>query len=418
MTTPRDAVQFTRESADRIAGVVRTLELTPARGAALNFEANSTYMVYVVATDSGSPALSSALGAVTILLTDVNEAPTEPNYAYSIAENSAVGTLIGSPLVGSDVDAGQTLTYTLTGSASFALGSGAAGWFDHVGTNAQFNTPRGIALDGAAGVLLIADFNSNRLRALDLSTLAVTTVAGTGAQAYGDGAQGVGALGRPVAVARGGGFTYVLDAYTLRRLDCPLPSAAPSPSPGASPSGSPAPAPPSPAPPPAPSSRGCALSGCVLLPLAGNGGVGFTNGAGATVQANYPIWGAVQPGTNNLWWADCNNMAIRETTPGGVTRTVAPAGTPDSVTFAYPAKFLPQSNRMVPGEEGVGWGGEMARGSVSTTVMASKADRRRAPVGARAVQSTAGAQGTAGLLATGSKPALPPCCSSRPATRA
>jgi hypothetical protein len=39
MTTPRDAVQFTRESADRIAGVVRTLELTPARGAALEFEA-------------------------------------------------------------------------------------------------------------------------------------------------------------------------------------------------------------------------------------------------------------------------------------------------------------------------------------------------------------------------------------------
>jgi hypothetical protein len=37
MSTPRDAVQFTRESADRIAGVVRTLELTPARGAALNF---------------------------------------------------------------------------------------------------------------------------------------------------------------------------------------------------------------------------------------------------------------------------------------------------------------------------------------------------------------------------------------------
>jgi hypothetical protein len=38
MTTPRDAVQFTRESADRIAGAVRTLELTPAGGAPLNFE--------------------------------------------------------------------------------------------------------------------------------------------------------------------------------------------------------------------------------------------------------------------------------------------------------------------------------------------------------------------------------------------
>ena len=34
----RDAVQFTRESAERIAGVVRTLELTPASGAPLNFE--------------------------------------------------------------------------------------------------------------------------------------------------------------------------------------------------------------------------------------------------------------------------------------------------------------------------------------------------------------------------------------------
>ena len=88
MTTPRDAVQFTRESADRIAGVVRTLELTPARGAALNFEANSTYMVYVVATDSGGYfgiRLSSAPAAVIIRLNDVNEAPTVPNYAFSIA---------------------------------------------------------------------------------------------------------------------------------------------------------------------------------------------------------------------------------------------------------------------------------------------------------------------------------------------
>jgi hypothetical protein len=39
MSTPRDPVQFTRESADRIAGVVRTLELTPASGAPLNFQA-------------------------------------------------------------------------------------------------------------------------------------------------------------------------------------------------------------------------------------------------------------------------------------------------------------------------------------------------------------------------------------------
>ena len=38
MTSPRDAIQFTRESADRIANVVRTLELTPARGTPLDYE--------------------------------------------------------------------------------------------------------------------------------------------------------------------------------------------------------------------------------------------------------------------------------------------------------------------------------------------------------------------------------------------
>ena len=55
MTTPRDAVQFTRESADRIAGVVRTLELTPASGAPLNFEAVQTQRkVFRMATFTGA----------------------------------------------------------------------------------------------------------------------------------------------------------------------------------------------------------------------------------------------------------------------------------------------------------------------------------------------------------------------------
>ena len=63
MTTPRDAVQFTRESADRIAGVVRTLELTPARGAALNFDAVQTQRqqkVFRVCTFDGAWPKNSA----------------------------------------------------------------------------------------------------------------------------------------------------------------------------------------------------------------------------------------------------------------------------------------------------------------------------------------------------------------------
>jgi hypothetical protein len=63
MSTPRDAVQFTRESADRIAGVVRTLELTPASGAALNFEAVQEFRqrkVFRVCTFSGAWAVGSS----------------------------------------------------------------------------------------------------------------------------------------------------------------------------------------------------------------------------------------------------------------------------------------------------------------------------------------------------------------------
>ena len=57
MTSARDAVQFTRESADRIANVVRTLELTPAKGAPLNYDAisqQSQRKVFRVCTFTGS----------------------------------------------------------------------------------------------------------------------------------------------------------------------------------------------------------------------------------------------------------------------------------------------------------------------------------------------------------------------------
>ena len=79
MTTPRDAVQFTRESADRIAGVVRTLELTPARGAALNFDAmppSANRKVFRVCTFTGAWAINGTktvtLRGVTATLSAVN----------------------------------------------------------------------------------------------------------------------------------------------------------------------------------------------------------------------------------------------------------------------------------------------------------------------------------------------------------
>ena len=63
MTSARDAVQFTRESADRIANVVRTLELTPAKGAPLNYDAmlqQSQRKVFRVCTFTGAWPINSS----------------------------------------------------------------------------------------------------------------------------------------------------------------------------------------------------------------------------------------------------------------------------------------------------------------------------------------------------------------------
>jgi hypothetical protein len=57
----RDAVQFTRESAERIANVVRAAELTPTRGRALSFEAiqqSASRKTFRMATFTGAWAIN------------------------------------------------------------------------------------------------------------------------------------------------------------------------------------------------------------------------------------------------------------------------------------------------------------------------------------------------------------------------
>ena len=93
MTTPRDAVQFTRESADRIAGVVRTLELTPARGAALNFEAvqsSRQQKVFRVCTFTGAWAKTS------IKTVTFRGVTSTPNTASATNLFAAIATAAGS----------------------------------------------------------------------------------------------------------------------------------------------------------------------------------------------------------------------------------------------------------------------------------------------------------------------------------
>ena len=98
--------------------------------AALDHETKDTYMVTVTVTDGKdaednfAPAVDDTI-TVTITVMDVNEAPVFPDTIAPIvvAENTVTGTNIGAPVVATDVDSGDTLTYTLddTDGASFAI---------------------------------------------------------------------------------------------------------------------------------------------------------------------------------------------------------------------------------------------------------------------------------------------------------
>ena len=117
----------------KVAGQLRTK-------AALNYETKKTYMVTVTAHDGTSNmADASASIDVTIHVTNVDEAPSiveggsispnnPPEFASAtasrtVAENTAAGEDIGTPVAATDDDADDTLAYTLGGAdvASFDI---------------------------------------------------------------------------------------------------------------------------------------------------------------------------------------------------------------------------------------------------------------------------------------------------------
>jgi sugar lactone lactonase YvrE len=92
------------------------------------------------------------------------------------------------------------------------------GFADGVGSSALFNFPQGIAATG--GFLYVSDWMNNRIRAVNVSSRAVVTLAGTG----GGGADVNGAattvavLALPVGVAVDGGTVYFVNNYVVRAV--------------------------------------------------------------------------------------------------------------------------------------------------------------------------------------------------------
>ncbi len=65
---------------------------------------------------------------------------------------------------------------TMVGTVTTVAGGAASGTADGTGTAATFKQPAGLALDETLGLLYIADYGNSRIRKIDLSNNAVTTV--------------------------------------------------------------------------------------------------------------------------------------------------------------------------------------------------------------------------------------------------
>jgi hypothetical protein len=109
-------------------------EITVANNSALDYEATSKYTLTVEVTDNGTPNLSDT-ATITVNVTDVNETPLLADATFSVAENAAVGTPVGT-LTAADPDRpAQTLSYAITA-----------------------GNPSGVfAIDSASGEITVAD---------------------------------------------------------------------------------------------------------------------------------------------------------------------------------------------------------------------------------------------------------------------
>ena len=101
---------------------------------------------------------------------------------------------------------------------STIAGSGTEGdHADGAGSTARFNGPIGLAVSGTT--LYVADFNNNRIRAIDLTNKTVSTIAGDGEKKNTDGIGTAAQFYQPIGIAVSGSTLYVTSGTRIRKLE-------------------------------------------------------------------------------------------------------------------------------------------------------------------------------------------------------
>jgi sugar lactone lactonase YvrE len=174
---------------------------------------------------------------------------------------------------------------------TFAGSAGVTGSADGTGSAAQFNLPRGVALDSAHNVLYVVDGQNHTIRKITIPGAVVTTLAGqAGTPGYADGNGTAAQFNTPRGVAvDSAGNVYVADTFnhTIRKIDS---------------------------------------SGNVTTFAGLAGHAGQADGTGGAARFRQPRGVAVDS-AGNVYVGDSANESIRKITPAGVVTTLA--GSPD-----------------------------------------------------------------------------------------
>ena len=266
---------------------------------------SGTYYYYTlnVTTASGTSTLATSgigqyveLAAISYVAANAVVTQLRDNTSTAIVFDRARGVaqLSNGNIVVSDYS-GRFKMVTPAGVVSVLAGSGSAGSSDGTGTAASFNTPQGLAVIPSTGVIVMSEFDNNRIRLIDPSSGVVTTLAG-GTQGFADGTGAAARFDRPYGVAViSNNLIVVADANNHRIRLVTYPDG-------------------------------------VVSTLAGSGTPAFANGTGALASFNGPLGVAYDPTTSTIIVGDGENHRIRLVTyPGGVVTTLAGSG---SGTFA------------------------------------------------------------------------------------
>jgi uncharacterized repeat protein (TIGR01451 family) len=185
-------------------------------------------------------------------------------------------------------------TYAGTNSVGFVNGALSA---------ARFNNPYGVAFDGV-NTIYVADLYNHAIRAINMTTGTVSTLAGTGSAGFVNGIGTSASFNAPAGVFYKDGFLYVADDFNqaIRKID---------------------------------------LSNDSVSTVAGSGSSGFQDGPALTAKFYEPKGLAVDD-SGIVYVADYGNNRIRKIS-GGVVSTFAGTGTSGSAngallsaTFSWP----------------------------------------------------------------------------------